>query len=251
MNYYITGDTDRIFINTVLGCNSKCKYCYLKSIGINGIVDKATAKDIVMQLKEYPFFKAGKSGTILTIGCYSECWDKGNKQETKKLLRYLVEFDNYIQLATKQGFSLDEVKEINGICKFPNQIGIFFSIPTISHAFEIEPGTATTARRIESIEYCSLMDRTYPVLYIKPVIPNTTINDLKLYEELLSKLKIDCVVGPMLRSDEMGKSIVGSHHFSIVSNTEEEYIRQYLSKKASVFSHSTEIINKKRKKESL
>jgi len=34
MNSFVSGDKDRIFINTALGCNAKCKYCYLKSLDI-------------------------------------------------------------------------------------------------------------------------------------------------------------------------------------------------------------------------
>lgn len=249
MNSFVSGDKDRIFINTALGCNAKCKYCYLESLGANDVVGRTTAEDIVTQLKEKTYFYTGKSGSILTIGCYSECWDDGNKQETKKLLKYIAEFGNYIQLATKQEITLDEAKEINDYCKYPNQIGIFISMPTISHALEIEPGTASIKRRIESIEHCLLMDNVYPVLYIKPVIKNVTIKDLDLYEKLLDKLKIDCVVGTMLKCDEIGEYIVGNHRFLSVECQDGEYIQQNLKNKASVYLHSTEVINEKRKEE--
>lgn len=249
MNSFVSGDKERIFINTVLGCNAQCKYCYLKSIGISGVVDRTTAEDIVAQLKEKSYFNWGKFGTVLTIGCYSECWDDGNKQEMKKLLKYLVEFGNYIQLATKQEITLDEIKEINSYCKYPHQIGIFISMPTISNALEIEPGTASITRRIKSIEHCLLVDNVYPVLYIKPVIKDITIKDLDLYKGLLDRLKIDCVVGSMLKYEEMGEYMVGNYSFSTVESKDEEYIRQYLKKKAPVFSYSTEVINKYRKME--
>ena len=40
-NGYLSGEKDRIFINTSLGCSASCEYCYLPDLGsfVNAKVD--------------------------------------------------------------------------------------------------------------------------------------------------------------------------------------------------------------------
>ena len=49
----------------------------------------------------YNVLKFGKNGTLISFGCYSECWDEKNKPQTIKLIKYFLEKGNQIQVATK------------------------------------------------------------------------------------------------------------------------------------------------------
>ena len=46
--------------------------------------------------------------TLITLGCFSECWDDNNKPETIKLIKYFLQKGNQIQLATKKEITVDK-----------------------------------------------------------------------------------------------------------------------------------------------
>ncbi len=102
---YLYGNNERLFLNTNLGCLSNCSFCYLPDLSINknGYNNqKNLIENLINRLKNNPNFIRGKNGTILSIGCYSECWDTNNKLNTIKLINDLLEFNNPIQLSTKR-----------------------------------------------------------------------------------------------------------------------------------------------------
>ena len=37
MSFLVSGTRDRIFLNTSLGCDCRCQYCYLADVGITGV----------------------------------------------------------------------------------------------------------------------------------------------------------------------------------------------------------------------
>ena len=54
-NEYIFGDSNRLFLNTALGCSSACSYCYLPTLGYpistNNIELKISAEHLFNLLK--------------------------------------------------------------------------------------------------------------------------------------------------------------------------------------------------------
>lgn len=84
---FVEGTKDRIFLNTALGCESKCKFCYLPSqnyiIG-NKPQISINFEEIVKKLLSHSNYIKGKFGTVLSIGCYSECWSKNNKKNNNR-----------------------------------------------------------------------------------------------------------------------------------------------------------------------
>ena len=88
-----------------------------------------------------PYFVQGREGTIISIGCYSECWDVGNKQEAFKVISEIVRLGNYVQLATKRGILWEELTKLDSLALFKNQIGIYLSIPTLTGSRQMEKGT--------------------------------------------------------------------------------------------------------------
>ena len=91
--YLCSKDNKRIFVNTCLGCTGKCLYCYLGKIGYDNssIVGEVRRAEKLIEEIEL----AGISrDTLITLGCFSECWDDNNKPETIKLIKYFLQKGN-------------------------------------------------------------------------------------------------------------------------------------------------------------
>lgn len=251
MDLFVNGNEERIFINTAIGCACNCSYCYLDSLGIKGIPEKGDVDKIVEQLLLQKYFNKGPNGTIISIGCYSECWDEDNKENTLKLLRKVVTYGNYIQLATKKKIAMEDIVAINKIALFKNQIGIYISIPTISKSRELEVGTDTIEERLSVLEYSKLCNNIYFVMYIKPVLLGITVEDIEKYIDIMKKNAIACVVGTMLipTSKENGAKMIGNSYFYEKKIDEEQIIMDKLKKYKKVYTHSCDVIKEMREKQ--
>lgn len=247
----IYGDETRVFVNTVIGCEAECQYCYLPKIGADKIIKSITAEEVVNELSSLPFFVRGKQGTIISLGCYSECWSEKNKNETIKVLSVIAKWGNYIQLATKQSISEKEIFFLNSISLYKNQIGIYLSIPTITFSETLEKGTACIKERLLPLQFKSKVHKIYFVLYIKPVLKGITLCDKELYRNLIEKYQVYVVVGSLFWVDVKRQSsiLVGEGYFHEKIIGEAEELRSYLKKSGCVFEHSIEVIQKIKQKE--
>ena len=84
--YIFARDKKRIFINTCLGCKSKCKFCYLSKMGMNKMERKTSIE--VLEMLDTFNFKYDKNA-LITLGCFSECFDEANKKDTLEIARQL------------------------------------------------------------------------------------------------------------------------------------------------------------------
>lgn len=242
MKHFVYGDRYRIFLNTALGCPARCQYCYLPGMGLGHAPKYISAEDTLAMLKQLDVFIPGPQGTIFSLGCYSECWDDQNKPETIKLLSYLSIYGNYIQLATKQMISKEELNIIDSLALYPGQIGIYLSIPTLSRSEELEPGTALPQERLAPLKWKEEFENIYFILYIKPVIPSITLDDGAIYGHLMKIYQLSTVVGPLLAKGT-GNTLVGEGDLKEISSDESGSLRNMLEQYGSVYTHSTQIID--------
>lgn len=84
MSLLVSGTQNRIFLNTSIGCDCMCRYCYLPDIGVVG-VEYFGHQKVFDELISLPYYKPGPMGSVLSIGCYSECFSPENRQETLSL----------------------------------------------------------------------------------------------------------------------------------------------------------------------
>ena len=70
--------------------------------------------------------------TLITLGCFSECWDENNKQETIKLIKYFLKKGNQVQLSTKKYITVEEVEQFRDFINYLGQLIILVSSATIS-----------------------------------------------------------------------------------------------------------------------
>lgn len=246
MIHYVYGDKSRIFINTALGCEAKCQYCYLPNLGAEKVPQYISAEKALELLQQLSYFVPGQKGTILSIGCYSECWDKRNKAETFKVISKIAQMGNYIQLATKKQILLEELQKLDSLALYKNQIGIYISVPTLTHSRQLEPGTDSVEKRLMPLQFVDKISNLYCALYIKPVLEGITILDCEKYEMLLKQQKIPAVVGSFYKVTERlnDKILVGEGHFDESCCDENKMLIERLQCAGEVYTHSIDIIRK-------
>lgn len=248
----VSGDAERIFLNTSIGCNAKCRYCYMDKLLINKQNKRSYDKDEVLKrLLSMPEFEKGDMGTILTLGCYAECWSKDNRQDTMDIICELVEYENPIQIATKKHMDKEDIEYLARHLKRKQQLFIYISIPTISQSGFYEKGTDAVDLRIRNFELNKISENVQFVLYIRPVLTGVTIKDLDQYKGIMEQYKIPCVVGDMLKENKNGtidKKMVGDGRLREEKVAEADDIMEQLKPYGPVYRHSTELINDIRRK---
>lgn len=243
VSFLVSGTRDRIFLNTSLGCDCRCQYCYLADVGITG-VERFCHQQVFDELINLPCFEPGAGGSVLSIGCYSECFSPENRQETVSLIKKIAPLGNHIQLATKKRIEIGDLMELDRHAQYKNQIGIFISVPTLSQSSIIEIGTDNARERLEVLEYQHLFHNLYFVMYIKPVLPGITRNDISEYCQILQDYRVKCVVGGLLHpqpNKQSDTTLVGQSWF-LETNEDQSYIMDSLHPYTAVYRHSVDII---------
>lgn len=197
MASYISGTESRVFINPTLGCDSSCSYCYLGTQGLE--IGKKTAKPqsvefLVEALLAFPEFRKGKTGTIISIGCYSECWSASNASVTKEFIKKVLGFSNPIQFATKRRVRVSQLGDVFPLVQWSGQLSLFVSCSTISQWRVYEKGTSRPEDRF--CEIAALISNGLRVcIYIKPVLDGVTVKDLNLFSSVIEASGCSVVVG--------------------------------------------------------
>ena len=243
--YLYSKDSKRIFVNTCLGCTGKCSYCYLGKMGydnrsIVGAVKKA--EELIEQIERIGISR----DTLITLGCFSECWDDNNKPETIKLIKYFLKKGNQIQLSTKKEIALDEVGELESLIQYLGQLVVFISSATISKWNTIEIGTDSPSKRFKSFEISKILNIP-TVLYMTPVLKEITKQDIELYKEVIKRYGVrDAVVGSIFGEKETEEIVHFSDKGTLFYNpiSEENEIKKSLMKLENlrVFFRSSEVM---------
>ncbi len=247
--YLFSNDPNRLFVNTSLGCMANCSYCYLpvlkysKGKKINNYI---TAEELIKQIELYKDIRFGKEGTLISFGCYSECWDENNKPQTIKLIKYFLKKGNQVQFATKKYVDYKDLIEISKLIQYHGQLVIFVSSSTISQWRKFEEGTTAPNERFKS--FIVTKELGIPVvLYIKPVLYDTTINDIDKYIELIHKYDIkDVVVGSIIKINGTGEvaPFINNKSLSTEPVAQEKDIIDSLSKICNVYTKSIHVLEK-------
>lgn len=248
--YLYISNNNRIFVNLSLGCSGECSYCYLPKIGYSNKETNfktISAKELLDYLKKNNI--RFDKNTLITIGCYSECFASYNKIETIKIIKYFLNNGNQIQLSTKKKISEKDILEILPWIKYYGQLVIFVSSATISKQSSIEKNTDSIYVRLKNFQL--LNDLKIPaVLYMKPVLKNITIIDLEEYKKYIMEYNIkDVVVGSIFTNNISSETVAFSDKNQLFYNPDYEEVKiiNSLSKLTSVYRRSTEVMKKYKK----
>lgn len=241
--YLYAINNKRIFINVSIGCRGNCSYCYLPKIGYSNkeiVKSTKTAEEIIETINSSNI--NFNKNTLITIGCYSECFDDFNKEETIKIIKYFLNKGNQVQVSTKKEIKFVDIEEILPLIKYRGQFILFVSSSTISMHGTIEKNTDKPEMRFKNFEY----DKYFPtVLYMKPVLKDITYNDLDLYKNIISKYNIKYVVVGSIFTEKLSSETV---HFSndnkLFYNEIDDEIKiiNELKDICNVYRRSTEIV---------
>ncbi|MCF7627575.1 radical SAM protein [Holdemanella sp. SCCA2] len=247
--YLFSTEKERLFINTSLGCTANCAYCYLPTLKYSKgkkLDNYVTAEKILKDLGNYKELEFGRDGTLISFGCYSECWDERNKKETIKLIKYFLEKGNKIQLSTKKYIDYKELTDISKLIKFYGQLTIFISSATISYSDVLENNTTPPEERFKS--FLITKELNIPtILYIKPVLYNITIKDIDLYKEVIKKYNIkDVVVGSIIKTNGKGEvaPFVNDNSMHAEPIEQEKEIISSLKEVCNVYTKSLQVVGK-------
>ncbi len=241
--YLYANDETRLFINTSLGCVGECSYCYLPKLGYSN----KKKRNKIMSMEEIVTFLEKSDfnlsiNTLITLGCFSECWEGKSKFETIKLIKYFLCNGNQVQLSTKRQIREEEISDILPFIKYHGQFIIFVSSSTISMHDKIEKNTEKIEDRFKTFD---LIKKNIPVvLYIKPVLENVTYNDIDLYKMYIKKYKIsNVVVGSNFTNESSNETVHFSnkHELFYTPIDDEKLIVSELNSICHVFLRSTEV----------
>lgn len=250
----VSGHQDRMFINTGIGCNGGCQYCYLPKIGIGGgirNIDKSVIIKEVERREKNGEFIRGAQGTIVSFGCFTECWDKSVRKLTMEMLLYFLAKGNYIQIATKEYIEQKDIELLCSRLRFRNQLTINVSMPVYYGAKQIEPNTENVDKRIENFKY-NKQYRMDVVLYIKPVLEDITIKSLEVYRQLIQRYDLSVIVGKYLHvnREKVGSlQLVGNQEMWQEESGQQRELVDILRRTTSVYENSIQIIEEYRMKE--
>lgn len=194
---YISGDIYRVFVNPVLGCDSNCSYCYLGSQNL--IIGEKTSQPkeaqlLLKMLLSFKNFNQGRNGSIISIGCYSECWSKPNLEVTREFIKLALKLKNPIQFATKRAVSVAQLQDIAIEIEWKGQLSLFVSCATISSWRVYEKGTARPSNRFKDMEKIQNLGINV-CLYIKPVLENVTLRDASSFCAVIEQQNCTVIVG--------------------------------------------------------
>lgn len=204
-----------------------------------------TAEELIKQVESYKGYKSGKNGTLISFGCYSECWDETNKPQTIKLIDYFLKKGNQVQFSTKRFVDYRDLIEIGNNIKYYGQLTIFVSSATISAWDKFEKGTTEPLQRFKSFEINKELNIPV-ILYIKPVLLDITIKDINKYIEVIKKYNIkDVVVGSIIKTNGTGEvaPFVKDNSMHTQPIEQEKDIIDSLSKVCKVYTKSIHVLD--------
>ena len=238
---HVFGTSERLFLNTSLGCTCSCLYCYLPNINlaIGSQANKNVSSDkLIEYIENNHLYVPGKNGTLISIGCYSECWDGQNKKQTKSLLRYFISKGNPIQIASKMYIDWREIEFLTEYIRWKGQFIVFVSCATVTYWSHFEKGTCHPQKRFRSFDL--VRNTGIPCcLYIKPVIKGVTVRDRYHFSRVMKEYAVPAVIGSYFSEVRRGNPApIANSRLFYNKNVDEYYLFNYLKQYGSTYRHS-------------
>lgn len=249
--YLYAKDKNRIFINTCLGCNGACSYCYLPKMGYKNNQQSSeirTAKQVLDDIKNSSYNI--NQNTLITLGCFSECWDEQNKPQTVELIKHFLSQGNQVQLSTKKEIALEEVIDFQELIQYLGQLVIFVSSASIRGWGKFEKNTDNPNNRFKTFDISNKL-KIPTVLYMKPILEGITIKDMDLYKQVISAYHVkDVVVGSMFREQQSEETVHFSNKNQLFYNpvSDEMVIKSSLRGICNVYSRSSQVMQTYKKR---
>ena len=140
-----------------------------------------------MQIRADPRFQLGPNGTVLSLGCLTECLAPHSIKATLNFLNALGPMENPVQIATRWSPSSGDREQLIAALQC-RRSAIFHSMVEWGNHV-LESGTPSARHRDHFISRISASGIP-SILYIKPFIPNHTERFTRAFIELALHYKI-------------------------------------------------------------
>lgn len=199
-----------------------------------------------IQISGYPL----DSKTLITLGCFSKCWDEHNKPQTIELIKHFLSQGNQVQLSTKKQISSSDVLQFKDLIQYKGQLVVFVSSATISKWQQVEKNTDSPDCRFKTFDISRHLDIP-TVLYMKPILQGITKQDIDLYKNVIRQYHVkDVVVGSIFREHSTEETVPFSDKKQLFYNpvSDEIRIKNSLRNLCNVFSRSSQVMDYYREK---
>jgi len=199
---YVSSSFNRIFISPASGCSANCAYCFIFEYGHphRPQVFEIPPSRIAAWLQSEPLFRAGKSGTLLSLAPFCDAFAPEVTDTTLEFVRALAPLKNPIQLSTKYYVDETTAKKLGDLQDVAGQIVLYVTITSFKLWRQLEPATDAPSLRLKG----SLNVRHYGIntcLSIKPVLPGITELEAESFAKAIGDYRIPfCALGVMYSS---------------------------------------------------
>ena len=158
-------------IHPTVGCNVGCSYCYLWEMGLirEPVLNPMRPEKLVSEVRRNPYFVESRMGTFLALGSLGEPFL--NPEVAQKTLSYisaLKKLGNPIQVSTK--FAPPPDSRLAGV-------NVLITVVVWDSYKLLEPNAPPPWDRVSAAG--ELLDAgAYPTLFVRPIIPGVTLNEL-------------------------------------------------------------------------
>lgn len=225
-NNHLFFNNGRLFINSELGCLSRCEYCYLNEIGLTTgkITSSIDANTIIDTINLNPLNLWSPENNIVAFGCYSDPWGIPSKGKTIAIMQYLDALGYKVTISTKQFIRQSDLDCLGDIDR--RRFVFLISLPLPDSIALFEKGTSSLRQRIKSIE--ALLNNNFRVaVYIKPFIEGHTIRGFEALSNIFKTYKIPAILGRVFTDNDQknGQKAVVSNSVHLYEEDSEEYLR--------------------------
>jgi len=196
---YVSYSFNRIYINPASGCSANCAYCYIFDEGHprRPHLFDVTANDVRKWLLTQKGFRAGMSGTLISLSPCCDPFADGVIDKTLELVEALASLQNPMQLSTKYYVDKIAAKRIGESQSISGQLVLYATITSFELWKRIEPSACEPYTRLNGLQNAQRED-IITCLAIKPVLPDITDNEIHLFVQAIKDYNIPyCVAGVM------------------------------------------------------
>lgn len=184
-------DDGRFFVSPILGCNTHCKFCYLKELNYPnvGLINEFSIQNTVDFIVHHKKFVQGRGGSIISIGAWGDPFPKpfdGRVDVTILILCELSKIGNPIQIMSRNSLDNQIIDAIAKCQAYPRQILFSTSVSSFEHWKVLEINSDAPISRLERLRHFNEVGIETNVM-IKPFLPGITNLEASLFVENLTK----------------------------------------------------------------
>jgi len=230
---------NRCLVSPKIGCAAHCSYCYLNEIGETD--HRKEDKDVLLErIISDPRYKEGRYGTVVSLGCFTECLSESIRDDSLFLLKYFIKKNNKVSIATKLDPSI-LIPALKDYIQYNDQINIFISCPTISKWTEYETGTIAPTLRLNSIPF--LQDVHFNCfLYIKPFLGEATLCDLQIFKCYIEKYHLTTILGKKFSLSPGESAPIAGDRLHVVEDPRYYSFKIALSEYGEIYERSIDVL---------